>query len=496
MTKDEKGYIKRFKDFFIQVIGSLFHPEPTILSKWMQRIWLMILYLGGALVWGFFLNFGRIEFAFHDWTQEGPRYDFIRRALIEAQLPLHIGSPLASSERFLAIPDTVISPQVIMLRFLEPGAFVFFNALFLYTLGFIGLVLLRNRLKWSSVTFTIVFLIFTLNGHITAHVAVGHSMWLSYFLLSFYALLIINLLDGQSGWRWVLQMALLQLGLFLNGGFHFFIYCIFFLILLAIFSTRHLVPILKAIVFGSLLCLFRIIPTAIEFSGKDNPFISGYPSVTDMVSGFIDLKIPIATELGLTTGLGWWELDIYIGLLGFVFLILFGVFFTLKSHQNGSPYRILLAPIFVMAVLSLGKIFQPISILPLPLMDAERVASRFLIIPLVLTLVLGSYQSETYIKRNAGTIGRQLVALALIGVLAHDLLQHTRLWRVTNMANLFPYTPVDIRAEALTRSDPTYTTALLVGLLLSAASLAFLVFQSWKESKTKDEPPPVTLAKV
>lgn len=161
------------------------------------------MWLGGAMVWGFVLTWGKIGFDVHDRTQEGPRFDFLRRAFLEGRLPLHIGIPLTPTARFLAIPDTLISPQVILLRRVEPGSFVLLNTLFLYSLGFLGLILLGQRLRWSPFTVVVVFLLVMLNGHPVAQIAVGHSMWASYFLLPFFALLLIELSERGVGWGWV-----------------------------------------------------------------------------------------------------------------------------------------------------------------------------------------------------------------------------------------------------------------------------------------------------
>ena len=486
----EKGpsLTRRIANLIQRVIGLLFHPEPEFFSKWVERLWFAGLYLFGGVVWSFFLNFGRLGFDLHDWTQEGPRYSFLRQALLENHLPLHIGSELAATDRFLAIPDTIISPQVVLLRFVEPGIFVLINTLFLYSLGYLGLLLLRRKFGWSSVTFSVVFLLFSLNGNPIAHIAVGHSMWVSYFLLPYFALLVINLIEGQVSWKWITQMALLQFALFLQGGFHFVIWSLMFLVLLGIFSHRLLGTILKAILFTILLSLVRILPPALEFSSKNNLFISGYFSVHDMLEAFTTLIAPAAARSGMYSALGWWEVDIYTGLLGFAFLIFFGLYQTWKTPPSiEAAQRQLLAPILTMTVLSIGKIFQPITMLPIPLMDTERVSSRFLILPVVMTLVLGGIQMERFLRNKTRNLGVQLTTLMLVGLTAHDLLQHARLWRVENLVSLFTRTPVNIHAQVILRVDPPYTTALLVGLGVGVLTFAFLMYKTIRERRKVSE---------
>jgi len=68
-------------------------------------------------------------------------------------------------------------------------------------------------------------------------------------------------------------------------------------------------------------------------------------------------------------------------------------------------------------------------------------------------------------------------------VLGHDLLQHTRLWRVENMARLFDRTPVDITAQVLQRHDPVYSAALISGVVIALLGAAGLVYLAWRENR-------------
>lgn len=484
MASQQKSYLDRLRNFSISTIGFLFEPDESLHSKWVSRGWLGGLYIFGGIVWSYFLNFGRLGFDLHDWTQEGPRFDFIRRSLLLGRLPLHIGSELASTERFLAIPDTVISPQILLLRFLEPGLFILVNSLLLYSLGFLGLLLLRRKFSWSLVPFTTIFLLFSLNGHPLAQVAVGHSMWITYFLLPYLVLLVARLYEGDAGWKWVLAVGVLLFGMYLQGGFHFVNWSIMLLLLIGVTSTEHLGMVLKGILFGLLLSMPRILPAAFEFSNGNRSFISGYFSVTDMVSALISLRPPEEALSGVYSAFGWWEADAYTGLLGLGFLLFFGIYLILRDPETDRISRArILAPILMMTALSLGKIFQPITLLPIPFVDAERVSSRFLVVPIVLLIIVAGTRFDRLLRARTFQTGRQLAILLLLGLMGHDLLQHARLWRVENMGLLFPSTPVDIRTQVLTRVDPTYTGAILIGAVLALLAFLFLILAIRRESR-------------
>lgn len=468
--------LRRLGGWTMRILGLCFKPDASRLSTWVGRAGLLGLFLLGLVVWGSFFNWGDFQFDRHDWTQEGPRYAFLRQALLEGQLPLHIQSELAASERYFAIPDVTFSPQIVLLLWLEPARYVLVNSLLLYSLGFVGLWLLKRRYGWSLFTFALVFILFMLNGSLSAHLAVGHSMWVSAFLLPYFVLLVLRLLDGAGGWRWVLWMALLQVALFAQGGFHFVIWCLMFLLLLALFQRRQARWLLAGIGFSLLLNLARILPPALEYASQDRRFISGFFSVTDMVSGFITLLYPPQALEGMRASLPWWEVDYYTGLVGFAFILIFGVWLRWKHRANPTAraYAVLLAPIGLMALLSLGKLYEPINRLPIPLVDAERVSSRFLLVPLTFLIVLAGNQFESWLKTRAWSAWQQAAALLCGLVVAHDLLQHLRLWRVENMALVFKSTPVDIHAGVINHADPSYLSALMIGLALTGVALVFL----------------------
>ena len=57
--------------------------RPHQKYAWLQRLWLVILFLGGLYLWGQFLNWGRGPLNFHDLAGiSGPRLAFMRESII------------------------------------------------------------------------------------------------------------------------------------------------------------------------------------------------------------------------------------------------------------------------------------------------------------------------------------------------------------------------------------------------------------------------------
>lgn len=355
----------RLVELSSRALDAFFLPAQGRLSIWFDRLWAIALYLIGVLQWGFFLNWGKVPFDVHDWTQAGAYFSFLRQAALSGQLPLFIGSTLVTTDRYLGRPDTLISPQAYLLRFLEPGPFTLVNMLILYSVGFLGLLLLKRRYRLSAFAFTVMFFLFNFNGNITAHTAVGHIVWTGYYFLPYFALLVLRAVEGEkTDWSWVLLVALILFLMTLQGAFHFMLWCLIFLLSLGIFEQRLFIPAIKVILFSVLLSLVRFLPPAVEFIGGGKVFISGFPTVLDLFSAMLVLKFPSEALSGPYKSLGWWELDTYIGLIGFAFVAFFGLFQTWRKKD---ARRSLLAPIGVLTFLSIGQVYSVINHLPIPL---------------------------------------------------------------------------------------------------------------------------------
>lgn len=463
-------------EWISRLIDAFFLPGSGAGSKILNLVWLGLLYLFGILHWCLFLNWGNVPFDLHDWTQAGAYLSFLRQAFITNQLPLQIGSTLVATDRYLSLPQTLISPQAYLLRYLEPGVFTLVNLLILYSIGFTGLLLLRKRFSLAPFAFTVLFILFNLNGQITAHYAVGHLEWTGYFLLPFFILLLLKVIDGEeANWKWVLGIASILFFMAIQGAFHFVLWSWIFLLAWGLFyPKKYFLPAIKAILFSLPLCLFRFLPPAIEFVGGGKLFISGFPTVTDLFSAMILLKYPSEALSGAFSSLGWWEVDSYIGLIGLAFLIIFGVYQTwLKGHSRAS----LLAPTAVLTFFSIGQIYSVINHLPIPLLDSERISSRFFILPLAVLIILGSiHLQELLVRRGVRTIPEWIFSLGMMVLLVHDLYQHSRVWRVSNLYQLFASTPVDIHSMVIHHSDSLYFGSIAIGAAVTVFTFVILLY--------------------
>jgi hypothetical protein len=452
-------------------------PQPTC-TTWQRAArwaWMGGAYLLVLVVWIFFLNGGRIPFGIPDWGQEWAFDSTLQQSLRQGILPLHTSVITYGTDRFLAIPQTILSPQTLLLRFISIEAFLMIQAVLLLTVGFVGCLALMKYLRLSPLAGSLLFLLVALNGHLIAQVAVGHVMWLGIFILPFFFLLLLRLLDGRAGRRWALAMALTLFFLLLQGSIHLYIWCLFFLGLIWLVERRHRRDLFEAGLLSGLLGAFRLLPAGLAFSEASSTSYPGYPSLAHVIVGLV-FPLPPSEQLWLTTSAGWWEFDMYLGILGLAFVAIFGVILPLR-RQDGKRPAIYIASA-VMALLALGYLYLPFRLLPIPLISHERVPSRFLALALLAMIVAASEGFQRWLDRVKPGGGLRLVMMVLLLILGQDLVQHARLWRLELVAQALAPHAVETGLRIANRPDPAYTSILLISVVISFAAIGYGIFRA------------------
>jgi hypothetical protein len=451
--------------------------------RWVEWAWLAALFLAGAAIWVQFFNSGHLQLNFQDWTDvTGPRLDFLKDALMHRALPLHVTYSFPGdylNDRYLSIPDAFVAPQAILLLFLSVEQFILANQILMYTLGFIGLMLFRRRFQLSPFAFTILFFLFNFNGHILSHYTIGHFTWGGYFLLPYFVLLVARLIDGDQSWRWVGETALLLVLVWLNGSYHQFVWSLIFLALLAITAWKTAVPIAKVAVFSFLIGLFRLLPPTLllgKFSEVIH-FIGGYPTILSPIEALVVIPSPTAVITGQrpTQLIGSWEITLYVGAIGAIFLAIFGLVRWLSGTEGGFGRRKLALPMLGLAALSIGDVFQVFWTLQIPMLSGERMTTRMILLPFVLLIFIAVVEFQRWLDTHRIAPYLYVGMLALLAVNLYAQKQFFNTWRISNVAWMFPQPGYDtLHFQAVARGDRPYWYAIRGGIEGSAAGLAVL----------------------
>ena len=475
--------------------------DGTAFTRVVTFLGVVGLYLAGVAHWLIFFYSAPKSFAFqvmnfsaYQWPREYVFLSTLQEALVKRIIPYHIYYPMKDTTRFLGIPDYVTSPQVILLRFTDVATFVFVNTILLFTVSFVGCLLIRRRYRLSLFSFAAMTLLVNLNGNITAQIGAGQYVWAGFFLLPILCLLVLELVDGDRSLSLSVKLALLLFGMMMQGTYHFYTWSVMFLLVLGVFNRAYRRPLSISLGISALLVAYRVLPAAMTFWGAERGFISGYPTLTDLLASLVVVRGPEVATIGILHNLAWWEYDFFIGLLGLGLVIYFGIYLRIRERPDLAPFRYqpLDMPMLLMGLFSLSIFWAPIASLPLPLFSAERVSSRFLIVPLVMLIVLATLRLNHMLPEWTRKPIPKLVALFCLAQMGMELARHSIVWRPSVLEEALAH-PLDLAKlnaayNVVSLPDPLYKAVVNASFLITLLTLiGMLIWWGWVSLRRKED---------
>jgi hypothetical protein len=475
------------------LIEALFEPEHEARAPWLVNAFLAMLFVAGLAGWSYVMGWGVARLDFHDWTGINlPRLTFLQNALTAGEAPLHMTGTASLhkvTDRFLALPDVITSPQTLLLLVLPVTTFILVDVWLQFTLGFVGIVMLRRHFTWSLAALAAVYLLFLFNGHILSHYSVGHFTWGAYFMLPWVAWFVFRFLDGDTSMRLLAWLAVTMCYMVLAGGHHHMSWVVLLLTLLIPFCWQRAWWLVAAIAASGLLSAVRLLPPAMELQSFRKAGlvadIIGFPSVSHMLTSLAVLRREHPAFNEALPGNIWffdsafYEFNAYIGVLG-VGVLIVGLYWWLRDRA--ARYQALVFPLFIMVALSIGSAYRLVRATAIPLLEGERYTSRLFILPLLFLIVMAVTAIDQRLRHAAlAAWQRALVLLGLV-VMAIDTAASMRLWRVAVSSGLFgpaPFNPAD--ALVAHRADPAYVRMALAGVAISALTALVLAVLAARE---------------
>jgi hypothetical protein len=462
-------------------------PSDTADDDGFRRItaftFLLILYTLGIFHWTYFYRSGEFDLFYLDWFKEYSYYSLIRQSLETGQIPYHYDQRWPdgqrefhqSTDKFLGLPESNLAPDILLLPWVDTSKFFVVHTIVLYTVGFIGCLALRRRYRIGWIPFTALWLLFNFNGYITSHLSVGHSMWNGYFLLSFLVYYLLECIDRPTELTPALALAAVLFGMMLVGDFHQVIWCWLFLAAFLAFNFGHWKQVVVAIGFSVWLSIFRLLPAFVALAGmKKRAYLGGYPDLTELFHSLVTLRDSDYPKMQI---LGWWEYDAYIGWFGLAFVVYFGIYRRWRdSDALATRYTGLDAPLLVLTFLSVNYFYACVG--HFPIFNAERVSSRFIIVPLVFVIALAAIHMQRFIQT---TRMNAALYVLFIGGLIHTVFalgEHNWIWRVpaAESGMVLP-APATLIAHS---DDARYVAAVQISAVMSLlGAIAWIAALIW-----------------
>lgn len=293
--------------------------------------------------------------------------------------------------------------------------------------GMLGMFLVSMYFNGKGVFNLLPPIVFMLSGHFVLHFTAGHSTWeaFSWFPLSFY----FFLKSKEERFHVIYSAFFIALMLY-EGGHHFIIWTfLFFGIYTAIdmiqerrwnyLSSLFLIP---SLFIG--LTASKLLPIFEMFHSYTARTLRGY-EVSDLVFALFNRHQrmeAVRPLVDFSGGAGWWEYGAYMGMLPF----LFGIIGFISSLRTPKRYIPLILTGFLFLLLSV-KLPHSINLWEmlqrLPILESQRIPSRFIILFLfVLSVMSGKglkYISELKMMQGKGL---SLFSIIIILIVYIDLI--------------------------------------------------------------------------
>ncbi len=461
--------------------------------KLQTRIGLSLCYLLGLAHWVFFFydphSDGMAACTALDWPLAMKYQGVLRDALMTFHMPYFM-TFTHYTDAFWGHLETPLSPQFLLVPLLQYPWFNLVNVCLLYTVSFGGLLLLRRRYRLSAMPFFLLFLLFSFNGYLVSHVAVGHVMWYGCFFLPFFYLIVLQILEQPFSERLSLGLALILLLMLLQGSFHVVMWCGLFLAALGVIRPRILPSLAYAGLALALASMFKLAPGAMCLRHTDLTVQPGFQSLTALLDACT--RLPRFTSENLYEyGLGNppWEFDCYTGLVGFGLLVFFTVLPRRHTGEDGPPLLPLYFASLFMVVLASSAAYPLFQRILHPLLDSQRMPARFIVMPLTMCILLAAIRMQGYLDTcKPGPATRRCLWIGL-GLLGLELAAHSRLWRVAHV-DAFPWEeilfnaiPASIKPIPDTPEAWAYVWAVRIGAVISFLAILFFVIRFIKANK-------------
>ena len=368
-----------------------------------------------AIVW--FFRLGQFPWSQEqDWLRNWRYLTSLQEAILRGEIPYYLRTQLFGSDRFWANPETLVAPHALLLRAMSVNSFFMLHVLLTFTAGYCGLVGLKLELGLSPLPWVVFLTLFLFNGHITAHLSVGHTQWVSYFLLPWVFLCLTRAARGNLSIQNAAVLALTLAAMIMIGGWHVFVWSLLFTIFFCVVSRARLIFLTETLLLTGLLAAFRLLPAFVTYGGGSNTFALSFrtvPMLIDALATGQTARFTQETE-------GWWEFDTYVGSIGFVILCLGalpGRLLTGRSkdlrYDRTRFLNSFYLPVLALFVLSLGDVYQS-TLFRLPGFVSERVVTRIAIVPALALLLIGCVRVDRWLTSNA----RRLNVLSIGSLLA------------------------------------------------------------------------------
>jgi hypothetical protein len=150
-----------------------------------------------------------------------------------------------------------------------------------------------------------------------------------------------------------------------------------------------------------------------------------------------------------------------------------------------APARGLMLPLGGMLLLSMGQFFGYLRLLPIPLIQGERVGTRIISVVLVFLFVMAAERCQRWLENVKERTYTQIALGLGFTLTLMELWTDSNFWMISNAVKIFWWVYYDAHRWFVKNNynDTTYLWLVFGGLAISIATIAGLGLAAWLERK-------------
>lgn len=450
----------------------------------------VLLGLAAAAHWLAFFAAGQFDLTSADWPRQVVYNEILRAAVSEGRLPLATAERMFDmGVRYVANLEAPLAPHSWLLVFAGDHAAIVATAVLWACLGVYGCFRLARRLQLTAPAFVLMTLFVSFNGSMVAHVSAGHVGWLTGCALPFVVeALLVMAAAGPAARRATTALALILFALLLTGAVQLVVMIAILIALCAILVPAGRLAYAVCLLQFALLSMVRTLPAAIGHWRGGRAWIADGYAPGGALDALLWLGDPAGMQtVGTTLAFGGRsavtlpavEFDAYVGVIGVVLLLAFGVRVARSGATRdayGAAAHALIAPCLGLALLSIDRLYAAVVVAPVSLLTVLRVPSRFLGVAVIVALMLAVVRLDADWRARGRRPLEGLLVWSGVAAAALQLAYHS----LTYSAARGPHLPVSLSPGAPVLVDALsvaggglYVGALVVGAAVTGVTLAW-----------------------
>ena len=270
----------------------------------------------------------------------------------------------------------------------------------MYSIGFFGCLLIKQKYKLDNISFTFLFIIFNFNGYFIEKITHWAPHFLGYYILPYIFYILLKTIDHNTKDKKLQIKEGIFVGIslgfiFMHGSLNLYSITFSFIIFFIIFNYKYWLFGLIGITLNFLICSVKLLPSSLAYGTKGNHHYWEWGGYGNLELLFKNIIYPGKFYEPINSH----EWSLYITLPGLL-LIMYFAFWAPFINEKWIKYKLwkkFLIPTLILFIISFRHLKHFVIPHWIPLLNSESLTARYMIMPLLVITILATINLQSFL---------------------------------------------------------------------------------------------------